>query len=1761
MSVVALDSTSHTGNTNGPVIKSLETALSEFGSVLTDDERKQLQQIKGVPNASAALVFTAKLDASNLTRRGKSIGARAYSMLQSIQQFSTIVDTFVSAHPDIAALVWGSVKLTVLIAANITSYFESLADLFMSLNKLFPQFDEYQLLFPNSSALQESICTFHASIVQLCKQAILLTRQPWVRKVTLDLRGRLRPHIENVQICAKDIKTAIALAKAISDRKEEQFQEQERKLASIHRKQFSIFASQSQREHESFRKWQVQRDQELLREKKIKLLDSLSTYKYETGFHQARKKRHVNTATWLFSTPEFVKWKDSQTLSVFVLTGKLGSGKTVLTSSVIEYLHCERTGSNELTTFAFPRFDDSISLSAATILRSIIRQSIKPDDVTGEVERQLSRFKTSDADLGTIQTLLRYCISKHPTLYIVIDALDEFEGEERSILLRSLSSIISVPDSKAKIFLVGRSSILTDTRRWFPASQEKSADCHEVQADIEAYTRETITIKQGEQLLLQDPALAKEIIKALSDGANGMFLWVDYQIAEICECACDDEIREVLSTLPKSLGETFNRAMKRIAKRASAKTARRIFRWAAAAKRALTLDELREALSYEPGKPYSTAGKRPSGLERITTWCENLVQLDEELQIVQFTHHSVLQHFLEQPLDSSLQDFHINLEEADHFVGEICVTYLNSNDFKTDLIRNPAVFPSRLPEHIIKKTSEVKSVPSRIIQKLSARSYRKSTSSTERVIVIKDILEDPTVALQLGHPFLEYALDYWLLHTRNFEEGKSKTWNLWIQMVHGSHNLARTPWSPAEFYGRNPVIYKWIEKYNHLAVFLHVLSIAKLSPTEGQDLVRHHAILGHLNYINILINLVSKEALSHGLLYASSHNHLEVVQRLLDAKADVNATAEGEGHTALQAAAGGGHLEIVQRLLDAKADINATSTIYRTGTALEVAAESGHLEVVQILLDAKANNNSSVGEIEGYMALQAAVKCGHLEVVQRLLDAKADINASAAKTGGRTALQAAAEGGHLEVVQRLLDAKADVNATAARHRGRTALQAAAGGGHLEVVQRLLDAKADVNASAARYSGRTALQAASEGGHLEVVQRLLDAKADANASAAEVEGRTALHAAAGGGHLEVVQRLLDAKADVNASAAESWGRTALQAAAEGGYLEVVQTLLGAKADVNAPVTWFEGLTALQAAAGGGHLEVVQRLLDAKADVNASAARHRGRTALQAAAGGGHLEVVQRLLDAKADINATAAESWGQTALQAAAGGGHLEVVQRLLDAKADINATAAESWGQTALQAAAGGGHLEVVQRLLDAKADINATAAESWGQTALQAAAGGGHLEVVQRLLDAKADINATAAESRGRTALQAAAEGGYLEVVQTLLDANADVNAPVAWFEGLTALQAAAGGGHLEVVQRLLDAKADVNASAARHRGRTALQAAAGGSHLEVVQRLLDAKADVNASAAKSGGRTALQVAAEGGHLEVVQRLLDGKADVNASATEVEGRTALQAAAEGGHLEVIQRLLDAKADVNASATEVEGRTALQAAAGGGHLEVVQRLLDAKADVNASAVKTGGRTALQAAAEGGHLEVVQRLLDAKANVNASATEFEGRTALQAAAGGGHLKVVQRLLDAKADVNASAARYSGRTALQAASEGGHLEVVQRLLDAKANVNASATEFEGRTALQAAAGGGHLKVVQRLLDAKADVNASAARYSGRTALQAAAEGGHLEVVQTLLDAKADVYASAAKLEGRTALQAATESGHLEVLELLNTFIIYN
>lgn len=66
----------------------------------------------------AVLTFTAEIDQQNAQRRVRGVASRLYGVLESVRQFTSIIDTYVQAYPQVAALVWGSLKITLLVGIH-----------------------------------------------------------------------------------------------------------------------------------------------------------------------------------------------------------------------------------------------------------------------------------------------------------------------------------------------------------------------------------------------------------------------------------------------------------------------------------------------------------------------------------------------------------------------------------------------------------------------------------------------------------------------------------------------------------------------------------------------------------------------------------------------------------------------------------------------------------------------------------------------------------------------------------------------------------------------------------------------------------------------------------------------------------------------------------------------------------------------------------------------------------------------------------------------------------------------------------------------------------------------------------------------------------------------------------------------------------------------------------------------------------------------------------------------------------------------------------------------------------------------------------------------------------------------------------------------------------------------------------------------------------------------------------------------------------
>ncbi|KAJ5970321.1 uncharacterized protein N7479_000239 [Penicillium vulpinum] len=1268
---------------------SLKQALLQFEGTLTDDQKQQYQARSVRPDAASVIAFVGEIDSNKSTTR-RCVAPRLHSFLQATQQFSAIVDTFVSSNPEIAALVWGGIKTAILIASNITSYFDKVTSMIMAIGRSCPTYQQFGHLYPGCAGLQRGLCDYYATIVQLCIKIIEISKRTAVTQVLSSIfnpfEAEFKRFLDQLDEAVKDIQLQLSFASKKANADSQDLLKRESHSNSAFRRYTSSFYKDSRSEYAKAQELRMDILKRQAAELRSSVRDNLSSIDYDKPWKQASRQRVPSTAEWLQQEQSFLHWKDGWDTEILWCSGTMGVGKTVLMSNAVVQLHAS-LGPRDILSYYFCSADYAASLSARNIFGCLARQLLNAQIEIADND-SLRRLYKDSRDLNAAETIdfLLTNLKGDNKYYIILDGLDECEGSEIQQIAQGIAKLCSTRAKGFKLLCAGRPGLEKQLFRVTQPNYAISVTEQKVESDMEQYIATTLACCLDEgQLKLGDPNLIIRISNALHDGSKGMFLWTRLLIEELCAQGSDHDILAVLNHLPRGLSEIFDRKLHRLRSGTAVKDAIATLQFCGVLKRSLTVMEYQEALSLSPGQTTLDSQKFPNDMDKVIRNCCGLIFVDEEDSTVHYVHHSVKQHLFN-TYHSSSEEF--DTKKLDQHLGLLCMTYLDFNTFKRQISKvaegsNTPITPVQLGiTPIYRSRNDTGRIAMKLLlyrrnlQHLSARELERKSRE------LLDDLESSGLDKDLhrNFQFLNYARSYWIYHVADLDPDH-QTWKLFSRCVDGDIILAHRPWeSTHQTDGeRNDMsrAVQWLLAEGHFTLFVYHTKHQSNLLTEQtkREIIQNSRIQDRGRFIDLIIQQSnnSLETLHHALYYASREGFLASVKALLQTELDVNARVYNR--TALQVAAEAGHLEVVERLLNANADVNA-------------AAAAGY---------------------EGRTALQAAAGAGHLAVVERLLQADADVHAAATKNEGRTALQAAAGGGHLAVVERLLQADADVNTAAAGYKGRTALQAAAGGGHLAVVERLLQADADVNATAAAgYEGRTALQAAAAEGHLAVIERLLQANADVNAAAAAAdEGRTALQAAAGAGHLAVVERLLQADADVNTAAAGYRGRNALQAAAGGGHLAVVERLLQADADVNAAAAaGYEGRTALQAAAGGGHLAVVERLLQADADVNATAAdEDEGRTALQAAAGGGHLAVVERLLQANANVNAAAAKFEGRTALQAAAGGGHLVVVERLLQANANVNAAAAAGYrGQTALQAAAGAGYLEVADRLRQAGA-------------------------------------------------------------------------------------------------------------------------------------------------------------------------------------------------------------------------------------------------------------------------------------------------------------------------------------------------------------------------------------------------------------------------------------------------------------------------
>ena len=245
------------------------------------------------------------------------------------------------------------------------------------------------------------------------------------------------------------------------------------------------------------------------------------------------------------------------------------------------------------------------------------------------------------------------------------------------------------------------------------------------------------------------------------------FLWVEFQLRDLCEAESDYGIRLVLENLPRSLSETYDRLLRRIEGPERRSMILRMFKWIVCARQPLHVDQIREGIAFTLEDKEWSQDKIPTNLSRLIRACGNLVIVDAGTQIVQLAHYTVQQYLLRDEGGS----FHFSLKDAHAMAGEFCLAYLSFTCFETQVTRYRSNTNTELAALQTMAANAAFVAPDhpgrRVIQAWNTMRGSRAASSNLNIV---NLTTNPKLKADSmsAYCFLEYVVVHWLWHTVDF---------------------------------------------------------------------------------------------------------------------------------------------------------------------------------------------------------------------------------------------------------------------------------------------------------------------------------------------------------------------------------------------------------------------------------------------------------------------------------------------------------------------------------------------------------------------------------------------------------------------------------------------------------------------------------------------------------------------------------------------------------------------------------------------------------------------------------------------------------------------------------------------------------------------------------------------------------------------------------------------------------------------------------
>ena len=524
--------------------------------------------------------------AAEKTHVSKSSSLKAVDKLQplisAIEQYGQALDVYSNAYPLVMSPLWGSIRILLFLAREFGKYFEKTLEMLARIGDVLPRFKVYEDLFATHERLVQALSVAYLDILAFCTKAkgvfrhgrrssltnlsiaFKLSWKPFERQFGEQIDG-FRTHVKNVE---KEASLSHMVEAAES-----------RSVVLANKQQLEKMKKESQHR---------------------RMIAAIPSVNHEGKHKKLQNVRYEGTGTWILRHETFQQWKRSASSSILCCHGIPGCGKTVLASTMVDDLR-ENANRDARLAYYYCDYADQRTLQIENILGTLLKQFFLDGCIPGEVEAQLpphlGEFGQA-LDLNSLMTLISVAARSSKASFVILDGLDECEKLTEQHMIQLIQDLVGFKTVKIVVFCREEDELL----RYFHGNPTIRISSPALERDIESFVKGSVKARiESGQLRIRNPHLEQEIVAELISKARGMFLWVFFQLDELCEAPSDAIIRRTLRDLPDGLGETYERILTKIEqKRMKKQIARKVFLWVLCARRPLRIEEIQEAVAFEP---------------------------------------------------------------------------------------------------------------------------------------------------------------------------------------------------------------------------------------------------------------------------------------------------------------------------------------------------------------------------------------------------------------------------------------------------------------------------------------------------------------------------------------------------------------------------------------------------------------------------------------------------------------------------------------------------------------------------------------------------------------------------------------------------------------------------------------------------------------------------------------------------------------------------------------------------------------------------------------------------------------------------------------------------------------------------------------------------------------------------------------------------------------------------------------------------------